>query len=171
MATTYKLISSVTVGSGGASSVSFTSIPQTYTDLQLLISSRADNANVFGWFTYTFNLSSGNMTSKVIEGSGTTVVSSSNATYMYGGSGVGNAATANTFGNTSIYIPNYTGSTYKSSSSDDVGESNATTVYSDLITNLLSETPAVTSIQFVPQTGSGTFRQYSTFYLYGISKA
>ena len=35
MATTYTLISSVTVGSGGAANIEFTSIPSTYTDLLL----------------------------------------------------------------------------------------------------------------------------------------
>jgi hypothetical protein len=33
MATTYEIIASVTVGSGGAANIEFTSIPATYTDL------------------------------------------------------------------------------------------------------------------------------------------
>jgi hypothetical protein len=33
MATTYEIIASVTVGSGGAADIEFTSIPATYTDL------------------------------------------------------------------------------------------------------------------------------------------
>ena len=41
MATTYTLISSVTVGSGGAASIEFTSIPSTYTDLVLKLSARS----------------------------------------------------------------------------------------------------------------------------------
>jgi hypothetical protein len=41
MATTYTLInSSVTVGSGGAADIEFTSIPATYTDLLLVLSGR-----------------------------------------------------------------------------------------------------------------------------------
>ena len=40
MATTYTLISSVTVGSGGAASIEFTSIPADYTDLLLKVSMR-----------------------------------------------------------------------------------------------------------------------------------
>jgi hypothetical protein len=35
MATTYEIIASVTVGSGGAANIEFTSIPATYTDLVL----------------------------------------------------------------------------------------------------------------------------------------
>jgi hypothetical protein len=42
MAATYKLIETVTVGSGGAANIEFTSIPQTYTDLKLVISGKND---------------------------------------------------------------------------------------------------------------------------------
>ena len=42
MADTYTLISSVTVGAGGASSIDFTSIPATYTDLLVKFSLRTD---------------------------------------------------------------------------------------------------------------------------------
>jgi len=41
MANTYTLIASSTVGSGGAATVSFSSITATYTDLCLLASVRA----------------------------------------------------------------------------------------------------------------------------------
>ena len=41
MAVTHNLISTITVGSGGAASIDFTSIPQTYTDLLVKISLRA----------------------------------------------------------------------------------------------------------------------------------
>jgi len=37
MANTLKKIQTVTVGSGGAASIEFTSIPQTYTDLKLVV--------------------------------------------------------------------------------------------------------------------------------------
>ena len=37
MATTFFKIASATVGSGGASSIDFTSIPQTYTDLVFVV--------------------------------------------------------------------------------------------------------------------------------------
>jgi hypothetical protein len=49
MANTYTLISSVTVGSGGAANIEFTSIPQTYTDLLYKISGRlsVDSASAF----------------------------------------------------------------------------------------------------------------------------
>lgn len=171
MANTFVKIASSTVGAGGVSSVVFSSIPQTYTDLQVLVSSRADNANVYGWFTYTFNGNSSSLRSAWIEPDGSTVATGSTTTFMLGGSSNGNNSTASTFGNTSIYIPNYTSSNNKPSSSDDVGENNATTSYMDLVANLWSNTSAITSITFVPQTGTGTFRQYSTFTLYGIKNS
>ena len=40
----YESIATVTVGSGGAADVTFSSIPATYTDLLLKLSSRADSA-------------------------------------------------------------------------------------------------------------------------------
>ena len=40
MATTYKAIATVTVGSGGAANIEFTSIPATYTDLVIHLSGR-----------------------------------------------------------------------------------------------------------------------------------
>ena len=40
MATTLNLISKQTVGSAGASSITFSNIPQTYTDLKVIISGR-----------------------------------------------------------------------------------------------------------------------------------
>ena len=38
MAKVFKALSTVTVGAGGAASIDFTSIPSTYTDLQILCS-------------------------------------------------------------------------------------------------------------------------------------
>ena len=45
MANTFKKIQTVTVGSGGAASIDFTSIPQTYTDLKIVLSARTNRAN------------------------------------------------------------------------------------------------------------------------------
>jgi hypothetical protein len=45
MATTYTLISSVTVGGGGTSTITLSSIPSTYTDLALLLCGRTTRAS------------------------------------------------------------------------------------------------------------------------------
>ena len=90
---------------------------------------------------------------------------------MYLGNGVGGTATANTFGNMEIYIPNYAGSSNKSVSVNQVGEDNAATAYATLLAGLWSNTAAITSIKLTPFSGGASFVQYSTAYLYGVKNA
>jgi hypothetical protein len=167
MANTYTLISSVTVGSGGAASMGFTSIPATYTDLLIKTSARGTSAHIANDIILSFNGSSADFTGKLLYGSGSSAVSGNagNAIGLY----VGANATASTFSNGEYYIPNYTSSNFKSTSADDVSENNATTAYQYLIASLWSQTAAITSITLTPT--SGNFVQYSTAYLYGISNA
>ena len=55
MATMVKL-QTVTVGSGGASSIDFTNIPQTYTDLKIVLSARTNRASqTFDFVSVVFN--------------------------------------------------------------------------------------------------------------------
>ena len=82
----------------------------------------------------------------------------------------GNNATASTFGNAEIYIPNYAGSTNKSFSVDSVNENNATSASQFLYANLWSNTAAITSITLLSG-GSVNLLQYSTAYLYGVKNA
>jgi hypothetical protein len=170
MATTYTLISSVTVGSGGAANIEFTSIPGTYTDLLFKISGRfsVDSASAF----LRYNGTTTNGSSRWLEGSGSSASSSNDGSNQYGPvHGIVNSTkTASTFGNAEIYIPNYTSGNNKSSSSDGVTENNGASTTMALGANLWSNTAAITSIQIVPAAG-GNFEQYSTAYLYGISNA
>ena len=165
---TMTLISSNTVGSGGVASVTFSSIPATYTDLKLVMSSRNDGAATSRNVNYSFNGLSTNQTSIALQGNGS-AASSFTATTLQAGDNPAATATANTFSNTEIYIPNYTSANYKSSSSDAIQEDNTTAAISRLLANLWSSTAAITSITF--STNAGSFVQYSTFYLYGISKS
>ena len=170
MANTMTLISSVTVGAGGTSSITFSSIASTYTDLKIVISSRVDvTSNYYDWIKISFNGSSSGFTYRELEGSGNVVGS-------YSGSGQLSAfstaptATANTFSNGEIYIPNYASSNNKSYSIDSVTENNATTAESTLNAGLWSNTAAITSITLTPNTGTN-FVQYSNAYLYGIKNS
>ena len=167
MANTYTLISSVTVGSGGASSIDFTSIPSTYTDLLVKVSTRYDNANV-NYATLSFNGSSANFTYRSLEGSGSAAGSYNGTTGPFGVTTI-STYTANTFSNIEVYIPNYAGSTNKSYSSDAVSENNATTAYADLIAGLWTQTTAINRVTLNATTGN--FVQYSTAYLYGIKNS
>ena len=168
MATQYNLISSVTVGSGGAANMEFTSIPATYTDLVVKITSRSSGADTS--MVLTFNNSTSNRTSRYLFGTGTSALSSSDTTMYITSSVVPSTSTASTFGNAELYIPNYAGSNYKSSSVDGVSENNATASNMALTANLWSDTSAITSIKLTPVSGTD-FVQYSTAYLYGISNA
>jgi hypothetical protein len=169
MPNTFELIAAVTVGSGGTSSIDFTSIPSTYTDLCLKVSLRDTRSNVANGVVIRFNGSSSSFTARVREGSGSSAYS---FTDTQGLTGENNSATStsNTFASTDIYIPNYAGSTNKSFSFDSVTENNATTAYADLGAGLWSATNAITSISLACL-NSASFVQYSTAYLYGVKNA
>ena len=164
MANTFELISSVTVGSGGAASIDFTSIPSTFTDICLKVSARDGDSNwVLGM---KFNTTNGS--SRFIQGDGASASSGTQGDMRFIVTSAG--ATANTFGNAEIYIPNYAGSNYKSVSIDSVSEANASTAYMRMIAALWSNTAAINQITLT-NIASGNIPQYSTAYLYGIKSS
>jgi hypothetical protein len=168
MATTYTLIDKSILGSTTAS-VTFTSIPSTYTDLLLKASARSNKAGqVYEIIRLNFNGVTTNQSSRWIEGSGsgTSIGTSTRIDSFTNGDG----ATSNTFGNTEFYIPNYTGSNYKSITSDGVNETNATFALAGLFAGLWSDTSAITQIEVKPQDGSA-WLSGSSFYLYGIKNS
>ena len=165
---TMTLIGSVTVGSGGAASINFTSIGSTWTDLVVKSSIRA-TAGTSGGFL-TFNGSTSGYSEKLLYGDGSAAGSPSNsgAGFVWPFLTVPSSYTANTFSSGEIYIPNYTSSNFKSVSSDVAQENNATASALYLDAGLWSNTAAISSITF---TSGSNFAQYSTFYLYGISNS
>ena len=168
----YVLLERITVGAAGASSVTFSGIPQTgYTDLVVKFSGR--NTDTGGSITrLQFNGDSAtNYSVKALTGNGATATSYSAASQSYVTYIALNCAseTANTFGNAEIYIPNYTSSNQKSVSVDSISENNAATAYVFMDAGLWTGTSAITSITLL-NPGSTTFTQYSTFYLYGVAK-
>jgi len=176
MATTYTLISSVTVGSGGAANIEFTSIPATYTDLLVKLSGRSSRSGaVAEEFLLTFNNNtSSTYTERHLRGNGSTSISQTftNYTSITQIGQPGASATANTFGNWEFYIPNYAGSNNKSISLDGVTESNSATAghaLAYLSAGLWANSAAITSIKL--SAGAYLAEQYSTAYLYGISNA
>ena len=170
MAYTYSKISTVTVGSGGSSSINFIAIPQNYTDLLLKVSCRGDaTATTFTSLRLFFNGSSANGTTRWIRGNGAVASSDVDATGIYSGESTTNGATANTFANIEYYIPNYTSNNYKPVSIDSVHETNATTAYAHLVAGLWSNSTAITSIELDLGTSNvGNFVQHTTATLYGI---
>jgi hypothetical protein len=161
-------IQTVTVGAGGAASIDFTSIPQTYTDLCVLLSYRAAVAGPTDG-NISFNSSTANFSWKSVLGTGSSAVSSNNTTNNALGQVQGANATASTFANVQIYIPNYAGSTNKSFSVDYVTENNATLAYAGLVAGLWSNSAAITSVGI--SLASGNLVEHSTATLYGVTSA
>jgi len=172
MANTFELIASSTVGLLGSASIDFNSIPSTYTDLLVKVSSR-DGRVANGTDVYiSFNGSTSNLTMRRAYGDSSAAYSSSGST---GNIAIepSSTATINTFGNTEVYIPNYAGSNNKSYSADGVSENNATaagSAFTQITAGLWSITSAITSISITPVSGN-SFVQYSTAYLYGVKNA
>jgi hypothetical protein len=165
-------IQTVTVGAGGASSIDFTSIPQTYTDLVIRVSTRSTDSgdNAFGLRFNGSSTAAYSMRRLWGNGSGAFSGSSTSVNNMEGILGVNpSGSTASTFGNVEIYIPNYTSSNNKSVSIDAVNENNATTAYAELYAGLWSNTSAITQVTLGYMTGN--FVQYSTATLYGVTSA
>jgi len=167
MALTYVAIATTTVGSGGAANITFSSIPQTYTDLLVLLSARSEGTDGDSFFTINAN-SGANYSYRRLSLSDNTVTtnSSSGATGGYWAFIPPSTYTSNTFGNVSLYIPNYTSSNNKSFSVDGVSETNSTNTVSRLVAGLWAQTSAITSLEFT--TYGADLEQYSTATLYGI---
>jgi hypothetical protein len=162
------LIQTITVGAGGASSIDFTGIANTFTDLMVVVSARSTKTGQQDEYpTISFNGSSANFSARYLYGNGSGA-GSNTASVVYS---MANAAgaTANTFGNAVFYIPNYAGSTFKSIMADGVSENNATAGQQLLTAGLWSQTAAITSISLTSVYGA-TWSQGSTASLYGVKK-
>jgi hypothetical protein len=174
MPANYTLIEKITVGAAGASSVTFSGIPQTgYTDLVVKVSARTEQSAVSQDLILQFNGDTGaNYTTRRLEGNGTGAASDAATSGALYGSFMpmsAASATANTFGNGEAFIPNYTGSALKSFSTDSVAETNATATKMSMCAALWNSTAAITSILIRSYAGNNLV-QYSTFYLYGVAK-
>jgi len=165
---TYTLISS-NVLSSSAASVTFSSIPATYTDLVLRVSARGDNTGLL--LEMTLNSATSTYSNTLLLGDGATASSTRNTGQAYLRAGYVNpsGSTASTFSSGEIYIPNYTSTTNKAMSSLGMTENNATTAYIANYANLWQTSSAITSISL--QVTGQNFVSGSSFYLYGISNA
>ena len=171
MANTLELIASSTVGAGGASAFDFTSIPSTYTDLVVKLSSRTTNAADWVEYTMAYNGTSASGSWRAVFGTGSSASSTTNASTAYAGESAGTNFTASTFASSDIYIPNYTSTaSSKSFSTDSVTENNATTSIAIMVAGLMTGASAAINRLYIATTG-GNFAQYSTAYLYGVKNA
>jgi hypothetical protein len=166
MTANYVLLEKITVGAAGASSVTFSGIPQTgYTDLVLKASCRSDQSNVArSWKVQPNGV---DITARNLDAEGNPFVAFSGTSINMNTNGTG--STSNTFNNYDVIIPNYASTTtYKSLSVDGAVENNGTDANLKLVAGLYSSNTAISSITCILNAGS--FVQYSTFYLYGVAK-
>jgi hypothetical protein len=147
-----KLIQTQTLATASPTII-FSSIPQTFTDLVLLVSSRTTNAG-YGLHTDLLlrpNGATTNLSDRALYGDGATP--GSNTTSTIRNATTSSGATSNTFGNATFYIPNYTTANSKNVSADSITENNATTAYQYLIGGLWSNSAAITSLTLATTTG------------------
>jgi hypothetical protein len=164
------LIEHIELDTAGQASIVFDLIPATYTDLYLVVSARSNRTvGEVDDLKVKFNTSSSNITSRALYGTGAVAVSGT-ATDRLGWVPANGGATANTFGNASFYIPNYTSSNAKSLSADTVTENNATDVILGITAMLWNPSPqaAINEIEIYPLNGT-QLMQYSSATLYGIT--
>ena len=165
MASTYEPIATSTLGSA-ASSITFSSIPSTYTDLRLVFIGTV-SADTGAYIT--FNSDSGsNYSFSSILGSGASAGAqnrtdqTSQWLYYYGNM----SSTVPTFVTTDIF--SYTGSTFKSSLSTKNGDFNGSGSIQSMC-SMWRNTSAINRIDIYSQ--SGTFSIGTRATLYGIKAA
>ena len=160
----YQSIATVTVGSGGSSSIVFSSIPQTYQHLQIRgITAYPSSANNTSRFYFNSDTTLANYRNHYLYGSGAAV-----------GSGTdGNSANQGVLGDSMtvgpavwvIDILDYSNTNKNTTMRTLNGYDRNGSGYIWFGSNLWMNTAAITNIEISPV---GTINQYSQFALYGI---
>jgi hypothetical protein len=159
-------------GVGGVTSIDFTSIPATFTDLCLKMSLRSQDPSGTDYLAIAINGTTSTFQFRTIEANGSSVGTFTSATdnpRFVGQVGIDGYA-AGSFGSTEIYFPNYTNSLTKSYSVDSVTEDSVSTVFMNWISGNWSNTSVINRITITSATSTG-FVQFSSAYLYGVSNA
>lgn len=162
-----------TVGSGGATNVTFNNIPSNYTDLKIVISARERDAiSAFQYVFMSFNGGTTGFSDTILLSDNSSSIVSVRNSYGAGnivmnGYITSGTSTANTFGSIETYIPNYTAGTFKQFMTNSITENNSASAILSLQSQLWRNTGLINSISFSTYTA---FAQHSTFTLYGITK-
>jgi len=171
MANTYTLIASNTLSSD-TSSVTFSPIPSTYTDLVLKYSVRSSSSSTTDDLFLTVNGTSANYSQTRLSGDGASASTgrfSASSEFVLGDISAA-TGTSNTFSSGEFYLPSYTVAQNKPASNFLAQEQNGTTAYLRIIAALWSNTSTVTSITFSLNSGPN-FVSGSSFFLYGIKNS
>ena len=175
---TYTLIASSIATSGAVASVSFTGIPQTYTDLAVLASWRASSAGGDNQLQMSINDTSyANRPNVYLQADGSTIGGSKGTAAWIVGGGNSNGSTADVFTPTLIYINSYSSTDkYKPILIDNFMSQAAAPPsaysYTEAVAqNYENTSTTISSLYFRITNGAANLMQYTSFYLYGISNA
>ena len=167
VATDYESISTVTVGAGGSSTLTFSSIPSTYTHLQIRLMAKTNSANFYDTVLVRFNSdTASNYSYHYLDGYNSTVsaAGAANTAFIQTYYIAGNAA--NTFGVAVIDVLDYANTNkYKTSRSLAGVDVNTTGGAINFSSGSWRSTSAINSITIY---NTNPFQQYSSFALYGI---
>lgn len=178
MANTCTLISTYTVGAGGITTISFTSIPQTYTDLKLVYSLKPASGGDIG-IRLNFNSTTTAYSDIYIQALNTTSSPQPPAkgTNVFAGAAAYAGAMAdstlsggNLATNSELYIPNYTAAQGKAFLVSATAEANRNLGFIEEVSSYWGNNAAINRIDFVTNS-SANFGQYSVASLYGIKNA
>jgi hypothetical protein len=169
----YESISTVTVGSGGSSSVTFSSIPSTYTHLQVRGIARSNRSSATqDWYELTFNSTSTGYSAHDLSGDGSTVnpYAITNATYIELSKCATSTSGTNVFSAIVIDVLDYGNAnkykTVRSLGGLDMNGSGTIAIDS----GNWRDTSAISTLTIDAGNGTG-FLQYTQFALYGIKGA
>lgn len=170
MAATYEPIATTTLSSA-ANSITFSSIPGTYTDLILIVFVKATSTATNRYGTLRFNSDSGaNYSVNSINGNGTSAITNSDSNYtslemMYDGT-IANGVTLQKW-----HIFSYAGSTNKTIIGEVANDKNGSGTVTAGV-GLWRSNAAITSVTFRDDgSSSATYDVGTTATLYGIKAA
>ena len=160
-ASSYESIASTTVGAGGSSTVTFSSIPSTYTHLQIRSLNRGGSSG-----NVRFNSDTGNnYTRHYLEGTGTSAVAGGASSQPYIDI-FGNTTTASIFAVNIIDILDYANTNKYKTARNLSGVDTNGGGYVGIQSGLWMNSSAISTITLT--SAGGNFAQYSSFALYGI---
>lgn len=161
----FESIATVTVGAGGTSSITFSSIPSTYQHLQIRYFGRNTTDNNAAVYMTTNGDTGTNYSWHQLFGSGSSAgtQASTSATFMSAGQ---ESSTSNVFDAHVIDVLDYANTNKYKTVRTLGGWEDSTQGRVFLRSGLWMNTAAITSITLTPS--SSNFAQYSSFALYGI---
>jgi hypothetical protein len=166
-----KIIQHQELGSA-QSSITFSSIPQTFDDLLVVCSLRSNRSgDAAGDQLIQFNGTTSGYTTRYLNGNGSSASSTApvETNAIFGMLSTAALSTTSTFSSSQIYIPNYRAAVNKSVSIDMVTENNGNPAYQRLLAGLWSNTAAITSLS-VTDGNSAQLIAATSITLYGITK-